>query len=208
MEIIKKYFPELSDKQIQQFAQLQQLYGDWNEKINVISRKDVENIYERHVLHSLAIAKYAQFKDGTRILDLGTGGGFPAIPLAIFYPEVDILAVDSIAKKLKVVDEVAVSIGLKNIQTKHIRVEEIKEQYDFVVSRAVAPLADLIRWTKNLYHPIQFNKLNNGLITLKGGDLSAEIAESKRKVIVKPLSDYFKEEFFETKVIAYISMIK
>ncbi len=208
MEIIKKYFPELSDTQMQQFAQLQSLYGEWNEKINVISRKDVDNIYERHVLHSLAIAKYAQFKDGSKILDLGTGGGFPAIPLAIFFPEIEILAVDSIAKKLKVVDEVAASIGLKNIQTKHIRVEEIKDQYDFVVSRAVAPLADLIRWTKNLYHPIQFNKLNNGLITLKGGDLSAEIAESKRKVIVKPLSDYFKEEFFETKVIAYISMIK
>ncbi|MBP7476878.1 MAG: 16S rRNA (guanine(527)-N(7))-methyltransferase RsmG [Chitinophagales bacterium] len=208
MEIIKKYFPELSDTQMQQFAQLQSLYGEWNEKINVISRKDVDNIYERHVLHSLAIAKYAQFKDGSKILDLGTGGGFPAIPLAIFFPEIEILAVDSIAKKLKVVDEVAAGLGLKNIQTKHIRVEEIKEQYDFVVSRAVAPLTDLIRWTKNLYHPIQFNKLNNGLITLKGGDLSAEIAESKRKVIVKPLSDYFKEEFFETKVIAYISMIK
>ncbi|MBK7958094.1 MAG: 16S rRNA (guanine(527)-N(7))-methyltransferase RsmG [Bacteroidetes bacterium] len=208
MEIIKKYFPELSDTQMQQFDQLQSLYGEWNEKINVISRKDVDNIYERHVLHSLAIAKYAQFKDGSKILDLGTGGGFPAIPLAIFFPEIEILAVDSIAKKLKVVDEVAAAIGLKNIQTKHIRVEEIKDQYDFVVSRAVAPLSDLIRWTKNLYHPIQFNKLNNGLITLKGGDLSAEIAESKRKVIVKPLSDYFKEEFFETKVIAYISMIK
>lgn len=208
MQIIHKYFPNLSDKQVQQFMQLQALYAEWNGKINVVSRKDIENIYERHILHSLAIAKFVQFKDGTKILDLGTGGGFPAIPLAIFFPETEILAVDSIDKKLKVVHEIAQAIQLKNIQTKHTRVEKLQEKFDFVVTRAVAPLKDLLIWTKFLYHPVQFNHLDNGLIALKGGDLASEIKEANQKAIVQPIREYFDEEFFESKSIVYVKMAK
>lgn len=208
MQIIHKYFPNLSESQVQQFMQLQTLYGEWNEKINVVSRKDIENIYERHVLHSLAIAKFVQFKDGTKVLDLGTGGGFPAIPLAIFFPEVEFLAVDSIDKKLKVVQEIAQAIGLKNIQVKHTRVEKLQEKFDFIVTRAVAPLKELLMWTRLLYHPVQFNQLDNGLIALKGGDLTNEIKEANRKAVVQPVREFFEEEFFESKSIVYVKMAK
>lgn len=208
MQIIHKYFPNLSERQVEQFMQLQSLYGEWNDRINVVSRKDIDNIFERHVLHSLAIAKFIQFKDGTKVLDLGTGGGFPAIPLAIFFPEVEFLAVDSIDKKLKVVQEIAQAIGVKNIQVKHTRVEKLQEKFDFIVTRAVAPLKELLMWTKLLYHPIQFNIVDNGLIALKGGDLADEIKESNRKATIVPIREYFEEEFFETKSIVYVKTAK
>lgn len=204
MEIIHKYFKNLSEKQVTQFEKLASQYAAWNEKINLISRKDIENIYERHVLHSLAIAKFIQFKDGTKIIDIGTGGGFPAIPLAILFPKVEILAVDSMEKKIRVVDAIKTAIELNNLQTKVIRAEKIQEKFDFVVSRAVAPLTDLIHWSRFLFHPIQFNHIDNGIIALKGGDLSAEIKETNRKIQVESISQYFDEDFFETKSIVYV----
>ena len=196
MEIILKYFPALTQIQIQQISALKNLYTEWNEKINVISRKDIDNLYERHVLHSLSIAKFIQFQSGTKIMDLGTGGGFPGIPLAILFPESRFHLVDSIGKKLAVVD------ALKNVFIFHDRSEEMKFTYDFVVSRAVAPLADLLKWTHKKYLPKNRNTIPNGLICLKGGDIDAEIAPVKncRKI---PISNYFGEDFFKDKFIVH-----
>lgn len=208
MQLIHKYFPNLTGYQYSQYEQLHDLYGFWNEKVNVVSRKDIDNIYERHILHSLAIAKFTSFKEGTRVLDIGTGGGFPAIPFAIFFPEVEFLAVDSIEKKIKVVQEISTSIGLKNLRTQHTRVERVKEKFDFAVTRAVAPLSDLLMWSRNLFHPIQFNDLDNGLIALKGGDLTEEIKAINKKVAITPIQNYFEESFFETKCIVYVKMSK
>ncbi|MFN8320913.1 MAG: 16S rRNA (guanine(527)-N(7))-methyltransferase RsmG [Saprospiraceae bacterium] len=207
MEIIQAYFGQLSEEQTRQFQQLQDLYAEWNSQINVISRKDIENLYLHHVLHSLAIAKYIQFKPGTDILDLGTGGGFPGIPLAILFPECRFLLVDSIGKKLKVVEEVAQAIGLSNIETRHIRVEEIKDRkFDFVVTRAVATLDKLFYWSKKLIKTKHINALPNGIIALKGGDIRAEIKLLPRGEYaeITPLQKYFKESFFEEKALVYI----
>jgi 16S rRNA (guanine527-N7)-methyltransferase len=204
MDILTKYFTKLDDNQTDKFKKLYNLYEDWNQKINLVSRKDFDNFYTHHVLHSLSIAKFIDFKKGTKIMDLGTGGGFPAIPLAIFFPDVQFLAVDSIAKKIMVVEDVIEKLELKNCSAKVARAETITDQFDFVITRAVAPLSDLLFWTKGKIHPIAFNNLNNGIIALKGGDLKEEIRECKRKVVLKPISDYFEEDFFETKSIAYV----
>jgi 16S rRNA (guanine527-N7)-methyltransferase len=202
MDIILKYFPDLTQEQIHQIADLQPIYAEWNEKINVISRKDIENLYERHILHSLSIAKFIQFKNATKILDLGTGGGFPGIPLAILFPNCRFHLVDSIGKKLNVVDEVKTQLGLKNTFIFHSRAEEMDYQYDFVVSRAVAPLSELLKWTKGKYLPKDQNPIKNGLICLKGGDISAELASVKNAKKF-PVSNYFNEEFFKDKFVVY-----
>ncbi|MBO3700480.1 16S rRNA (guanine(527)-N(7))-methyltransferase RsmG [Roseivirga sp. E12] len=205
MEIILKYFPELTDKQKNQFSQLQSLYADWNDKINVISRKDIENISERHVLHSLGIAKVISFKKGTSILDVGTGGGFPGIPLAILFPESNFHLVDSIGKKIKVVNAVSESLGLTNVIGEHKRAEQITEQYDFVISRAVTRLVRFYPWIKKNFNPRSRHKLKNGLLYLKGGDLLEELQESRlKKIATHKLSNYFEEEFFETKKVIYL----
>ncbi len=206
MDIILKYFPDLTEEQKRQFAALFALYSDWNSKINVISRKDIENLYERHILHSLAIARILKFKPGTTIIDVGTGGGFPGIPLAIMFPEVYFHLVDSIGKKIKVATEVAEAIGLKNVSFKHCRIEEEKEKFDFVVSRAVMPLADLIKLVKKNIKKEQHNALPNGLICLKGGELSHEVMPFKNIATLYNLSDYFNEEFFETKKGVYVQL--
>lgn len=204
LERIYTYFTQLNPQQKEAYAQLYNIYKDWNDKINVVSRKDFENFYLHHVLHSLSIAKFVQFKKGTLIMDLGTGGGFPTIPLAILFPDSKFLAVDSIQKKLKVIEGVVEALEIKNVKTHWGRAEEVKLQFDFVITRAVAPMADLLRWSRGKIHPISFNDLDNGLIALKGGDLKEEIKDSKRKVKIKPISDYFNEEFFETKFITYV----
>ncbi len=207
MEIILSYFPNLSEEQKRQFQSLQELYAEWNQQINVISRKDIENLYLHHVLHSLAIARYIQFKPGTDVLDLGTGGGFPGLPLAILFPETRFLLVDSIGKKLKVVNEVAAAIGLTNIETRHIRVEEIKDKkFDFVVTRAVATLDKLYYWSKKLIKTKHINAFPNGIIALKGGNIREEIKLLPRGEYaeITPLSKYFKESFFEEKALVYI----
>lgn len=205
-EIIYKYFPDLTDKQKQQFDALYDLYVEWNSKINVISRKDIENLYEHHILHSLAIAKFIGFKPGTTILDLGTGGGFPGIPLAILFPDVTFLLNDRINKKLKVGQEVATAIGLENVSFRHCGAEEIKERFDFVVSRAVMPLPDLIKIIKKNIKTEQKNAIGNGLICLKGGELQNELAPFKRSAIVDDIAMYFDEEFFVTKKIIYVPL--
>lgn len=206
MELIKKYFPELSKKQQKQFAALQDLYNEWNAQINVISRKDEDNFYERHVLHSLGIAKVMQFKDDSRILDIGTGGGFPGIPLAILFPECDFVLVDSIGKKIKVVNEVAQALGLKNVTGIHERAEKINEQFDFVVSRAVTAMPAFLPWTKNKFLKKNKNEFPNGILYLKGGDLTEELSSIKQTIKEFPLTDYFSEEFFETKKVIYVKM--
>ena len=206
MDIITKYFSDFNEKQIQQFAALKHLYTEWNEKINVISRKDMHNFYEHHVLHSLAIATQFDFPDGNEIIDIGTGGGFPGIPLAIFFPEVKFHLVDSINKKLKVVNEVANAIGLSNISTQHTRAEDIKDKkFDVVISRAVAPLSDLWFWSRPLLkkRPIDQPKKISGLICLKGGDLSKEISESRVRPKVWEVEKIFEEDFFKEKYILY-----
>lgn len=201
MEIIKKYFPSITDTQAEQFAQLEPLYNDWNAKINVISRKDIQNLYEHHVLHSLGIAKIINFKPGTKILDLGTGGGFPGIPLAIMFPDTEFHLVDSIGKKVRVANEVATAIGLKNVRFSHSRVEDIKDKYDFVVTRAVMPMIDLVKVSrKNLAKEMK-NGLPNGIIALKGGELDREIATMKNICTTWELSEFFEEEYFETKKV-------
>lgn len=206
MEIILKYFRDFSDTQLHQFADLYELYKDWNNKINVISRKDIDSLYLKHVLHSLAVAAVIEFQPGTQIIDIGTGGGFPGVPLAIFFPDVQFHLVDSIAKKLKVVDEVAKSIGLTNVTTQHIRAEEIKNrQFDFAVSRAVAPIKDLWRWSYPLIEKGNRQELPNGLICLKGGDLVQEIAESSVKPRMIPIDEIFQEDFFKEKYLLHIS---
>lgn len=206
MEIILKYFSDFTQKQLQQFADLFDLYKEWNSKINVISRKDIDNFYLKHVLHSLAIAAVIEFEPGTQIIDVGTGGGFPGVPLAIFFPEVQFHLVDSIAKKLKVVDEVSQAISLPNVTTRHIRAEEIKNrQFDFVVSRAVAPIKDLWKWGYPLIKKGNKQKLPNGLICLKGGDLAQEIAESAVRPRMIHINEIFKEDFFTEKYLLHIS---
>lgn len=205
MELLLKYFPELDEKQKEQFAALEGLYTEWNAKINVISRKDIGNLYEHHVLHSLGIAKVIHFSPETKIMDLGTGGGFPGIPLAIFFPEVKFHLVDSIGKKVRVASEVANSIGLKNVTFSHARAEEIKDMYDFVVSRAVMPLTDLMKIIRKNFSTHQQNALPNGLICLKGGELEHETMPFRNKTTMWNLSDYFDEDFFETKKVVYVA---
>lgn len=206
MELIKKYFPNLTDVQIQQFAQLQNLYADWNEKVNLISRKDIENLYERHILHSLGIAKVFKFGQGTDVLDVGTGGGFPGIPLAILFPETHFHLIDSIGKKIVVVKNVSESLGLKNVIAEQIRAEDIKNRkYDYVVSRAVAQLKDFYPWVRNKFknHTIAANKA--GIFYLKGGDLDQEIKESRlKRVRLHSLEKFYEEDFFDTKKVVYI----
>ncbi len=206
MEKILKYFPKLTEIQQQQLAALYDLYFDWNSKINVISRKDIENLYEHHVLHSLGIAKVLQFKPGTALLDVGTGGGFPGIPLAILFPECQFTLIDSIGKKIKVATAVAEAIGLQNVEAKHLRVQDEKAKFHFVVSRAVMPLADLVSLTKKNVAKEQFNALPNGLICLKGGELNEEIRPFKHLASEYQLSDYFKEEYFKTKKAVYLPL--
>lgn len=206
MEIITKYFPNITELQAEQFAQLEVLYNDWNSKINVISRKDIHNLYEHHVLHSLGIAKLINFRLDTNIMDLGTGGGFPGIPLAILFPEANFHLVDSIGKKVRVAQEVATAIGLKNVRFSHARAEEIKDKYDFVVTRAVMSMVDLIKIARKNIAKEQHNALPNGIIALKGGELDGEIAAVKNIAAVWPLSDYFEEEYFETKKVVHVSI--
>ena len=206
METILKYFSEFTEEQLRQFKMLDPLYKEWNEKINVISRKDIDGLYEKHVLHSLSIAAVFEFEPGIEIIDIGTGGGFPGIPLAIFFPEVKFHLVDSIGKKLKVVEAITEGIGLKNITTQHCRAEEIKNRkFDYVVSRAVAPLKDLWRWSKPLLRiKTQGTSKNPGLISLKGGDLAIEIYESKTKPRVIEITEIFPEDFFKDKYILFL----
>ncbi len=208
MEIIQKYFPELTDTQKEQFMALYDLYTDWNSKINVISRKDITNLYEHHVLHSLGIAKVINFRTGTEIMDLGTGGGFPGIPLAIMFPDTHFHLVDSIGKKVKVATEIASAIGLKNVTTRHCRAEEEKQLFDFVVSRAVMPLTDLLKIIRKNIKKEQHNALPNGLICLKGGELQNEVMPVKHQTMMYDLKDYFEEEFFETKKVVYVTINK
>ena len=206
MELIKKYFPALSDQQRSQFEALDALYHDWNAKINVISRKDIDNLYEHHVLHSLAIAEYLRFKPGTTVMDLGTGGGFPGIPLAIMFPEVQFHLVDSTKKKILVCTEVAKALGLQNVSTQWARAEEVKTRFDFVVSRAVMPLMDLANLCRKNIAREQHNALPNGLICLKGGELEHEILPMKHAAEVVPVSNYFEEEYFKTKKVVYLPL--
>lgn len=208
-EIITKYFPNLTELQINQFKQLYDLYVDWNSKINVVSRKDIESLYEKHVLHSLALAKYVQFENGTKVLDIGTGGGFPGIPLAIMFPNVEFTLCDSIGKKIKVAEEISNAIGLKNTDFVVGRVENLKEEYHFIISRAVAPMESLYRWTQDYIDVNCFNAKLNGYLLLKGGDLKEEIKDLKRlnaklNVQTADLNSFFEGEFFETKQLVYI----
>jgi len=207
VDIIYSYFPKLTDIQKEQFAKLADLYTFWNSQINVISRKDIDSLYLHHVLHSLGIAKFVQeLAPGTQILDVGTGGGFPGIPMAILFPEAKFHLVDSIGKKIKVVREVAAGLGLKNVEADHIRAEQLDDKYDFVISRAVTRLGEFAPWIRNKFAKNDKNGIPNGILYLKGGDLSEEIKESKLKAELHPLSGYFKEDFFETKYLVYVPM--
>lgn len=206
MEQILRYFPQLTEQQQQQFAALDALYRDWNAKINVISRKDIDNLYPHHVLHSLGIAKVISFRPGTHVMDIGTGGGFPGIPLAILFPEVQFHLLDSIGKKIKVAQVVADALQLSNVRTSHKNVIEEKGKYDFVVSRAVMQMGDLVRLVRKNVHHEQRNSLPNGLICLKGGDIQQEMRPFKHCCDVWPLHTYFEEEFFETKKVAYVTL--
>ena len=205
--IIEKYFPDLDQLQKQQLSNLNELYSFWNEQINVISRKDIDSLNERHVLHSLAIAGIFRFEKGTRILDIGTGGGFPGIPLAIMFPDVHFTLVDSIGKKIKVVKAITESLGLKNVTALHSRGEKVKGKYDYIVSRAVTRFSRFIPWTNGKISPKMINHYPNGIIALKGGDLGEELKEIKRDYEVFNISDFFDEEFFETKKVVYIKMV-
>lgn len=203
-EVILKYFEELTPKQIEQFGKLGELYPEWNSKINVISRKDIENLYVNHILHSLSIAKFISFANGSSILDFGTGGGFPAIPLAVMFPNVKFLLVDRIAKKLRVAEDIANKIGLTNVQIKHGDIKEVKGKFDFIVSRAVMDFNDMIPLIKGLVGKESKNAIDNGVICLKGGDLEKELIKFNDKVVVKDIKNYFEEDFFETKKIVYM----
>ena len=205
MEIILKYYESLSERQVQQFSMLKSLYEEWNAQINVISRKDMDDFYERHVLHSLAIGKYIQFSDDTQLLDVGTGGGFPGVPLAILFPNCQFTLVDSIGKKIKVVKEVVNALGLTNVSALQTRAEELKGNYDFVVSRAVTQMKDFVPWVRKKFNKIQSNEIPNGILYLKGGDLSEELAYFPKAVITN-ISKYFEEPFFETKKIVYLPL--
>ena len=206
MEIITKYFKELSEQQQRQFAMLDELYRDWNAKINVISRKDIDNLYEHHVLHSLAIAKALHFKPGTHILDFGTGGGFPGIPLAILFPECQFKLIDGTGKKIRVAQEVSTAIGLTNCQPEHLRGEDEKGKYDFVVSRAVMPLPDLVKIVRKNISKTQRNAVGNGIFCLKGGELQQELQPFHKIVEVTPISTWFSEEWFQTKNVIYLPL--
>lgn len=205
MELLLSYFPHLSEVQIRQFQNLQNLYEDWNSKINVISRKDIDELYTRHVLHSLGIIKILEFKPGSRIMDVGTGGGFPGIPLAIMHPEVDFYLIDVIAKKIKVVNEVATALGLKNVKAEQKRAELVKENFDFIVSRAVTNMPDFVNWVSDKVKKESKHELKNGILYLKGGDLTEELA-SLPNATQYDLSDFFKEEFFETKKVVHLPL--
>lgn len=207
MQQVKSYFPKLSEQQISQFEQLGPLYSEWNAKINVISRKDIDNLYERHVLHSLAIARFIHFHSGAEILDLGTGGGFPGIPLAIFFPQTKFFLIDGTRKKIKVVQEVADALGLKNVKAKQVRAEELKKmKFDFVVSRAVAAIDQLALWSQPLIKMKEQHAIPNGLIALKGGNIQAEVKLLPRGSYseINPVSDYFSEPFFAEKHLVYV----
>ena len=206
MEILTKYFPDLTDQQLDQFGRLGSLYEEWNSQINVISRKDIEQLYERHVLHSLAIAKIIQFKPHTTVLDVGTGGGFPGIPLAILFPETSFMLIDSIGKKIKVVNEVASALGLSNITAEHIRVEEVKQKFDFVVSRAVTAFPRFVAMVRTKVASKSNNDLPNGILYLKGGDFEEEIELFRKQIQVYELQCFFQEEFFETKRLIHMTM--
>ena len=206
MDLILKYFTNLNETQVSQFGALYDLYVDWNSKINVISRKDIDNLYERHVLHSLGIAEVIHFKAGTRVLDVGTGGGFPGIPLAIFFPEVHFTLIDSIGKKIKVTQEISSFIQLKNIELKHSRIQEEKNKYDFVVSRAVMPLAELVKLCRKNISPKQQNALPNGLICLKGGELEHEILPFRNTAETYDMKEIFAGDFFKTKKVVYLPL--
>lgn len=205
LELIKKYFPELTEQQLFRFKKLEELYKDWNLKINVVSRKDIEELYLRHVLHSLGIAKVQQFKPGSKILDVGTGGGFPGIPLAIMFPECEFHLVDSIGKKIKVVNEVADGLGLENVRSFNKRVEDLDGQYDFIVSRAVAVMPTFVRWVKGKIAKSSKHERKNGILYLKGGDLTEELKDYRNAEIFE-LSDYFEEDFFDTKKVVYLPL--
>lgn len=206
MEIITKYFTGLSDRQLDQFGRLGALYEEWNSKINVISRKDIEQLYERHILHSLAIAKIIQFKPGTTVLDVGTGGGFPGIPLAILFPETSFKLIDSIGKKIKVVSEVASALELDNVDAEHIRVEDLKQKYDFVVSRAVTAFPRFVAMVRTKVANQSNNDLSNGILYLKGGDFEEEISPFSQSLTVYNLQDFFSEDFFETKRLIHLPL--
>ena len=203
LELILQYFPNITSEQKKQFAELEVLYKDWNEKINVISRKDTDSLYEKHILHSLGIAKVMQFADGTKVLDIGTGGGFPGIPLAILFPNVQFTLVDSIGKKITVVKGVAESLGLKNVTAHHIRAEQLKEKFHFVVSRAVTQMPVFLTWLRGKFEKEQFNPKHNGVLYLKGGDLAEELAGLKAEIF--NLKNYFDGDFFDTKKVVYLS---
>lgn len=205
MELINKYFPLLENAKFEKLSALLPLYREWNEKINLISRKDMDSFYEHHVLHSLCIAKFVNFKNETKIMDVGTGGGFPGIPLAIMFPEVNFFLVDSIGKKIKVVNAVVDELGLKNVRAVQVRAEEVKEKFDFIVSRAVTDLDEFYKWVRNQISKDNFNHIHNGIIYLKGGDIEAETKGIKAKIKLKAISDYFEEEYFVEKKIVYIA---
>ena len=205
MELIQKYFKNLTENQVNQFSKLQELYEDWNLKINVVSRKDIDELYLRHVLHSLGIAKVMEFKPNAKVMDVGTGGGFPGIPLAILFPDTQFHLVDSIGKKIKVVDEVVEGLGLHNVKTTHGRVEEVNDTYDFIVSRAVAQMETFVRWTKGKISKPQNHELKNGILYLKGGDLTEELQKYTSATIYE-LPNYFDEPFFETKKVVHLPM--
>lgn len=207
MHLIKKYFPELTDEQITRFEAMNELYHSWNEKINVISRKDIEKLYERHILHSLAIAKIIKFKSGTRIMDVGTGGGFPGIPLAVLFPETEFLLIDSVGKKIKVVNAVAEGLNLKNVVGQHTRVQSVKEKFDFVISRAVTAFPQFVNMVRKNISKEGRNSLPNGIIYLKGGDFSDEIKDYQKIIGLTNISDYFEESYFETKKVVYLPVV-
>ncbi|TRX55958.1 16S rRNA (guanine(527)-N(7))-methyltransferase RsmG [Fulvivirga sp. M361] len=207
-DILFEHFPALSTVQKDQFTRLESLYKEWNEKINVVSRKDIDELYVRHVLHSLGIAKVIDFKPGTKILDVGTGGGFPGIPLAILFPKCQFHLVDSIGKKIKVVNEVKDALGLKNVTAEQTRAEQVTEKYHFVVSRAVTRMKPFYQWIKSKFAPDSFNELNNGVLYLKGGDLKEELKESRLPYQSISLSEYFSDPFFDTKKVVYIPIVR
>ncbi len=206
MEILTKYFPDLTGQQMEQFGRLGSLYDEWNSKINVISRKDIEQLYERHVLHSLAIARVIRFKPGTTVLDVGTGGGFPGIPLAIFFPEATFMLVDSIGKKIRVVNEIASALNLPNVTAQHSRVEEVKQKFDFVVSRAVTAFPRFVSMVRAKISDQSKNDMDNGILYLKGGDFEEEIGPFRSQVKIYSLQDFFQEEFFETKKLIHLAL--
>ncbi|MEW5674891.1 16S rRNA (guanine(527)-N(7))-methyltransferase RsmG [Flavobacterium enshiense] len=205
MQDIVKHFPNLTDNQLEQFRKLEELYKDWNAKINVISRKDIDELYTKHVLHSLGIAKVMEFQPGAKVLDVGTGGGFPGIPLAILYPETDFYLIDVIAKKIRVVNEVAQGLGLQNVKAEQMRAENVKEDFDFIVSRAVTNMPDFYKWVKDKIKKKSNHELKNGILYLKGGDLNEELQDFPKATLYN-LSDFFEDEFFETKKVVHLPL--